>query len=237
MHDSIVIALGGSLLSDEDSDKIESWKINFVNLISSIINLGMNVLIVVGGGKLARRNISKAKENGVNDKFELDIIGIEATRENAKEIINLFSKIQNLNKTVPKSIGDGSISFQNYDLTIMGGTVPGHTTDTVAIKMAKELNSKLVVIATNVSHVYTSDPRVDANASPIEKISLNELGILSGVGKPIQPGSSFAVDPVGVGIAIKNNLPLVILNGHDVDNLRKAIYGERFKGTMVHGSD
>ena len=237
MHDSIVIALGGSLLSDEDSDKIESWKINFVNLISSIINLGMNVLIVVGGGKLARRNISKAKENGINDKFELDLIGIEATRENAKEIINLFSNIQNLNKTVPKSIEDGSISFQNYDLTIMGGTVPGHTTDAVAIKMAKELNSKLVVIATNVSHVYTSDPRVDPNASPIEKISLNELGILSGVGKPIQPGSSFAVDPVGVGIAIENNLPLVILNGHDVDNLRKAIYGERFKGTMVHGSD
>ena len=237
MHDSIVIALGGSLLSDEDSDKIESWKINFVNLISSIINLGMNVLIVVGGGKLARRNISKAKENGVNDEFELDIIGIEATRENAKEIINLFSNIQNLNKTVPKSIEDGSISFQNYDLTIMGGTVPGHTTDAVAIKMAKELNSKLVVIATNVSHVYTSDPRVDDNASPIEKISLNELGILSGVGKPIQPGSSFAVDPIGVGIAIENNLPLVILNGHDVDNLRKAIYGERFKGTMVHGSD
>ena len=237
MHDSIVIALGGSLLSDEDSDKIESWKINFVNLISSIINLGMNVLIVVGGGKLARRNISKAKENGINDKFELDLIGIEATRENAKEIINLFSNIQNLNKTVPKSIEDGSISFRNYDLTIMGGTVPGHTTDAVAIKMAKELNSKLVVIATNVSHVYTSDPRVDPNASPIEKISLNELGILSGVGKPIQPGSSFAVDPVGVGIAIENNLPLVILNGHDVDNLRKAIYGERFKGTMVHGSD
>jgi len=237
MHDSIVIALGGSLLSDEDSDKIESWKINFVNLISSIINLGMNVLIVVGGGKLARRNISKAKENGMNDKYELDIIGIDATRENAKEIINLFSNIQNLNKTVPKSIEDGSISFQNYDLTIMGGTVPGHTTDAVAIKMAKELNSKLVVIATNVSHVYTSDPRVDPNASPIEKISLNELGILSGVGKPIQPGSSFAVDPVGVGIAIENNLPLVILNGHDVDNLRKAIYGERFKGTMVHGSD
>ena len=119
----------------------------------------------------------------------------------------------------------------------MGGTVPGHTTDTVAIKMAKELNSKLVVIATNVSHVYTSDPRVDSNAIPLERITLEELGVLSNVGKPIQPGSSFAVDPVGVGIAIENNLPLVILNGHDVENLRKAIYGENFNGTMVNGSD
>ena len=237
MLDTIVIGFGGSLLSDDNLDKIENWKIDFVKLINSIIYLGNKVFIVVGGGKLARKNISKAKEMGIKDKFELDLIGIDATRENAKSIINLFSNFKIINTKVPKSIDEGLDSFKNFYLTIMGGTVPGHTTDTVAIKMAKELNSKLVVIATNVSHVYTSDPRVDSNAIPLERITLEELGVLSNVGKPIQPGSSFAVDPVGVGIAIENNLPLVILNGHDVENLRKAIYGENFNGTMVYGSD
>ena len=237
MPDTIVIALGGSLLSDDNLDKLETWKIDFIKLINSIIDLENKVFIVVGGGKLARKNISKAKEMGIKDKFELDLIGIDATRENAKSIIKLFTNFRIINENVPKSIDEGLDSFNNFNLTIMGGTVPGHTTDTVAIKMAKELNSKLVVIATNVSHVYTSDPRVDSNAIPLEKITLEELGSLSGVGKPIQPGSSFAVDPVGVGIAIENNLPLVILNGHDVENLRKAIYGENFKGTMVYGSD
>ena len=237
MPDTIVIALGGSLLSDDNLDKIETWKIDFIKLINSIIDLGNKVFIVVGGGKLARKNISKAKEMGIKDKFELDLIGIDATRENAKSIIKLFTNFRIINENVPKSIDEGLDSFNNFNLTIMGGTVPGHTTDTVAIKMAKVLKSKLVVIATNVSHVYTSDPRVDSNAIPLEKITLEELGSLSGVGKPIQPGSSFAVDPIGVGIAIENNLPLVILNGHDVENLRKAIYGENFKGTMVYGSD
>ena len=237
MPDTIVIALGGSLLSDDNLDKLETWKIDFIKLINSIIDLENKVFIVVGGGKLARKNISKAKEMGIKDKFELDLIGIDATRENAKSIIKLFTNFRIINENVPKSIDEGLDSFKNFNLTIMGGTVPGHTTDTVAIKMAKVLKSKLVVIATNVSHVYTSDPRVDSNAIPLEKITLEELGILSDVGKPIQPGSSFVVDPVGVGIAIENNLPLVILNGHDVENLRKAIYGETFKGTMVYGSD
>ena len=237
MPGTIVIALGGSLLSDDNLDKLETWKIDFIKLINSIIDLENKVFIVVGGGKLARKNISKAKEMGIKDKFELDLIGIDATRENAKSIIKLFTNFRIINENVPKSIDEGLDSFNNFNLTIMGGTVPGHTTDTVAIKMAKVLKSKLVVIATNVSHVYTSDPRVDSNAIPLEKITLEELGSLSGVGKPIQPGSSFAVDPIGVGIAIENNLPLVILNGHDVENLRKAIYGETFKGTMVYGSD
>ena len=237
MPDTIVIALGGSLLSDDNLDKLETWKIDFIKLINSIIDLENKVFIVVGGGKLARKNISKAKEMGIKDKFELDLIGIDATRENAKSIIKLFTNFRIINENVPKSIDEGLDSFNNFNLTIMGGTVTGHTTDTVAIKMAKVLKSKLVVIATNVSHVYTSDPRVDSNAIPLEKITLEELGSLSGVGKPIQPGSSFAVDPIGVGIAIENNLPLVILNGHDVENLRKAIYGENFKGTMVYGSD
>jgi uridylate kinase len=66
-------------------------------------------------------------------------------------------------------------------------------------------------------------------------MTLKGLGILSGVGKEIEPGSSFAVDPVGVEIAIENNLPLVILDGHGVDNLRKAIRGESFIGTEVYG--
>ena len=60
MLDTIVIALGGSLLSDDNLDKIENWKIDFVKLINSIIDLGNKVFIVVGGGKIARKNITKA---------------------------------------------------------------------------------------------------------------------------------------------------------------------------------
>ena len=145
MQDTIVIALGGSLLSSDESDKINLWKIDFVNLINSVLDSGVKIFIVVGGGKLARKNIAKAKNDGIVDEFQLDLIGINATRENARDVIKSFENVQNLNKNVPKSIDDVLISFGNYDLTIMGGTVPGHTTDTVAIKLAKEINSKLAL--------------------------------------------------------------------------------------------
>ncbi|CAI8222533.1 MAG: Uridylate kinase [Methanobacteriota archaeon] len=235
MHDAIVIALGGSLLSSDNGGSLDSWKSNFTDLMVSISSK-IRIVIVVGGGKLARKNISIAKKNGISNSFDLDLIGIEATRINAKEIIGFFSNSNlMIDGIIPETIADCVSYLNENNIVVMGGTVPGHTTDTVAIKMGAKLNSKLVVIATNVSHVFTSDPRNDSNAKPIERMTLDELGVISGIGKEILPGSSFAVDPVGVKIAIEHNLPLVILNGHDVDNLRKALCGESFDGTKVYG--
>jgi uridylate kinase len=237
MQDAIVIALGGSLLSGKSFDELESWKFGLVNLVESVIDKGMKIFIVVGGGKLARENIKKSIDNGVDDAFELDLIGIEATRKNAIEVIKLFSDSNiNLNQEIPKTIEEGIRYFENKDVVVMGGTVPGHTTDTVAIKIGNELNSKMVIVATNVSHVFTSDPRHNSDAEPIESMPLGDLGALTGVGNEINPGSSFAVDPIGVSIAIEGNLPLVILDGHDVENLSKAIIGESFEGTRVYRS-
>lgn len=232
-----MIALGGSLLSGKSFELIKKWKLDLVDLFESVVNKGVKIFIVVGGGKLARDSIKKSIDEGINDKFKLDLVGIDATRKNAIELISVFSDSNiKINQDVPKTVEEGLISFENNEVTVMGGTVPGHTTDTVAISIGKELDSKLVIVATNVSHVFTSDPRHNPNAEAIESMSLNELGALTGVGSEISPGSSFAVDPVAVSIAIEGNLPLVILDGHDVENLSKAMSGESFEGTQVYGS-
>ena len=236
MQDTVVIALGGSLLYKDSTVELKSWKEELIDLIRDVIGLGMKIVIVVGGGKLARENIIVAKNQGISEKFELDLVGIKATRKNARDILELFSNANiSINQKIPKDIVDGVSCFNNSKVIVMGGTVPGHTTDAVAIRMGKELKSKMVIIATNVTHVYTSDPKSNSNASPIESMTLEELGVLSGVGMEIRPGSSFAVDPVGVGIAIESNLPLAILDGSNIENLRKAICGDVFEGTLVSG--
>ena len=223
MQDTVIIALGGSLLYNESAVDLKSWKVELIELIRDVIGLGMKIVIVVGGGKLARENIIDAKNQGISEKFELDLVGIKATRKNARDILELFSNANiSINQKIPRDISDGVSCFNNSKVIVMGGTVPGHTSDAVAIRMGKELESKMVIIATNVTHVYTSDPKFDSNASPIESMTLKELGVLSGVGGDIQPGSSFAVDPIGVGIAIENNLPLAILDGSNIENLRKS---------------
>lgn len=236
MDKYVVIALGGSLLKNENSHESINWKSDLIELITSLIEFGSKVIIIIGGGQLARDQINSKIKNGVTDKFELDLVGIKCTRDNAKNFLKMFDEnIIALNTDIPESIEDIKDLLSYCDLIVMGGTVPGQTTDAVAIQIGKEFAVKKVFIATNVSYVFTDDPRKNDNAKPIKSISLKDLGKLSGVGDSIEPGSSFAVDPIGVGIAISANLPLVILNGYDVANLRKAISGENFIGTNVFG--
>ena len=59
--------------------------------------------------------------------------------------------------------------LENHAIVVMGGTEPGHTTDTVAIQLAKELGAECCIIATNVGHVYSSDPRTDEDAKKLKQ--------------------------------------------------------------------
>ena len=69
---------------------------------------------------------------------------------------------------------------ENHDIVVMGGTEPGHTTDTVAIQLAKELGAECCIIATNVGHVYSSDPRTNEDAKKFETMSHQELSEIVG---------------------------------------------------------
>ena len=236
MVEIIPIALGGSLLSRKEVKDLDIWRSEIIDLLSNYENNEKKFIIIIGGGHLARKEIGLALDSGVNDKFELDLIGIRCTRKNAFNFMKMFEDHNiSVNKEIPESIEDAIELLSSNDLVVMGGTSPGQTTDAVAIKIGIRLGVKRVFVATNVSHIFSEDPKINKNAKKIKSISLKELGILSGVGSVIEPGASFAVDPVGVSSAINSNLPLVILNGHDVDNLRKAINGEEFIGTNVFG--
>ena len=115
----------------------------------------------------------------------------------------------------------------------MGGTRPGHTTDNVAIRLAIEANAARCLIATNVSHVYSSDPRVDSGARPIESMTLSELQQI--VGPPVhgKAGGSAVIDPIGVQAAIDNKLPLAVLDGRELERIADALAGKSFIGTRI----
>jgi uridylate kinase len=115
----------------------------------------------------------------------------------------------------------------------MGGTVPGHTTDTVAVKLAAKVHARHCIIATNVAHVYTKDPRHHDDAEALTEMTLKELGEIVGVGTPLEPGASTVVDPVAVGVAMEAGLDLAVLDGRDVRRLDDALEGKYFEGTII----
>jgi uridylate kinase len=115
----------------------------------------------------------------------------------------------------------------------MGGTRPGHTTDNVAIRLAIASEASRCLIATNVDYVYSSDPRSNADAHPIELMTLQDLQKI--VGPPVHgaAGGSGVIDPIGVQAAIDHCMPLAVLDGRKTDRLKAALNGEPFEGTRI----
>ena len=187
---------------------------------------------MVGGGLPAREGIELAKIL-VNDKDRLDEVGIAATRLNATIIQQILIDIGcDVAPKIPTSTSDAADLLNQHHFVIMGGTVPGHTTDAVAVSLARDCQSSNCVIATNVSHIYDKDPRSSNDAKPFFEMTIDELSKITGTER-LEPGQSAVVDPIAVSIAKNSAINIAVLDGRDLDNLELAIDGKEFDGTIV----
>ena len=231
---NVVVAVGGSLLRPEIEER-SSWLEDLAELVKEHISSGIRLGIVVGGGSPARESIQLV-ENIINDVLALDRIGISATRLNASIIKEVFQNSGiNVSNKIPDDIAQAVIMMEKYDVVVMGGTLPGHTTDKVAIELAISTNSEKCIIATNVNKVYDKDPRKNENAKSFDEMSIHDLQKIVGPAKHAKAGASQVVDPVGVSLAVESNLTLNILDGRKVKNIKNAIEGNIFQGTIVKG--
>ena len=225
----LVLALGGSLLRPEESER-HAWLSSLANLLSACeVPIG----IVVGGGAPAREAIELAKPV-IDDLASLDEIGIAATRLNAAIVAQILQGAGlDVCAGIPSDVESAARGLDEHKVVVMGGTRPGHTTDNVAIRLAIEAKATRCLIATNVGHVYSSDPRIDSGARPIESMTLSELQEI--VGPPVhgKAGGSSGIDPIGVQAAIDNNLPLAVLDGREMDRMADALSGKPFVGTRI----
>ncbi len=230
MADPLVLALGGSLLRPEESER-HAWLSSLANLL---LGCEGSIGIVVGGGAAAREAIELAIGMGENDLATLDEIGIAATRVNASIVSQILQDAGlDVLAGIPSDVASAVKGLEAHSVVVMGGTRPGHTTDNVAIRLAIEAKAARCLIATNVAYVYSSDPKVDSGARPIESMTLSELQDI--VGPPVhgKAGGSSVIDPIGVQAAIDNNLPLAVLDGREMDRLGDALAGKAFDGTRI----
>ena len=227
-----VIALGGSLLRPEESENRKIWFGKLRQLAVHIEGNSRKLGIVVGGGLPAREGIDLAKSL-VSDPDRLDEIGIAATRLNATIIQQTLLDIGcNVAPEIPHSTEAASQYFSDYNIVVMGGTKPGHTTDAVAVSLARDCNASDCIIATNVSHIYDKDPRNHPEAKPFFEMTISQLVDICGTER-LQPGQSAVVDPIAVSIAAKNSINIAVLDGREIDLIEHALDGKEFEGTLV----
>jgi len=223
--EKVVVSIGGSILipGKNDSEYIKKLA-EMIKEVSEKVQM----VIVCGGGKIARYYTDTGRELG-GSTYQLDILGIGATRLNAQL---LAISLEGLSSTdIPLTAEDASDRSAQDNVVIMGGTVPGHTTDAVATMVARSMHAGRVVNATSVEAVYSDDPKKDPSAKRFSKLTIDELGEL--VYKEHGAGRSSVFDPLGIKIAKEEKIDIMIVDGRNLDELRNAVLGREINGTYI----
>jgi uridylate kinase len=222
----IVFSLGGSLIYPKKIDI--NYLIKFKKFIINFVSKNNKAIIVCGGGKICREYIKSAEK--INKKINnenKDYLGISLTRANAELLRCIFE--DNSYKTIIKDPYE-LIEF-NQEILIAGGYKPGNSSDKMAVLLAKEYNSNLVINLTNIDMVYDKDPKKCNDAKPIPKISWQKF--LKIIGEKWTPGMNVPFDPIASKIAMENNINTLIINGKNIQNLQNYFNSKEFIGTII----
>ena len=165
----VVVSIGGSVLApDLEPDRVRGQ----ARVIDSLVEDGHEVAAVVGGGDVARRYIGTARELGATE-YDLDTLGIDVTRLNARLLLTALES-----SAIPEPADDpetARASLRRGEVAVMGGTVPGHTTDAVSALLAETVEADLLIYATSVAGVYSADPNESDAAERYDRLTPAEL--------------------------------------------------------------
>jgi uridylate kinase len=223
----VAVSTGGSIVAPEPLDPA------FVGELASVLGeaaTDRDLLVVVGGGRTARRYIAACRELGADEAY-LDLVGIDCTRLNARLLVSALG--DGAFRGVPTTVQEALEASTDHRIVVMGGTIPGQTTDAVTAELAALAGAKEMVVLTNVDGVYTADPRHHPEAERLTSITTSRLLEIVDV-EGYQAGSSTVVDPVAARVVHRAGITTRVLDGRDLEQVRLALVGGDFHGTTVH---
>lgn len=228
--EKIVMSVGGSLIVPNggiDTDFLS--KLNSFVREQLAQNQNRQFFLVTGGGSTARHYRDAGREVIGHEltRDDLDWLGIHATKFNAHLVRTIFRDIAH-----PYIIKHYEIIRKvSEPVVVASGWKPGWSTDYDAVLLCEDYNVKTIVNLSNISQVYNKDPNEFQDAKPIDKISWTEFRKL--VGDEWIPGMHAPFDPVAAQKAQELEVKVVVLNGHDFENLEKYFRNEEFVGTVI----
>ena len=222
----VLLKISGESLMGESSYGINPFVVkSFAKEISEVVNSGLQICIVVGGGNIYR-GISST-ENGM-DRTTGDYMGMLATVMNSLAIQNALEQIgveTRVQSALPISaicepyIKRRAIRHMEKGRVVIfaaGTGNPYFTTDTAAALRASEMNCEAIIKATLVDGVYSADPKKDKNA-----IKFNKLTYLDVLAKDLK-----VMDASSISLARENKIPIIVCSIVENKNLSKVLLGE-----------
>jgi len=201
--------------------------------IREVRELGVEVVIVIGGGNIFRGQ--KGQASGI-ERATGDYMGMLATIINALALQDALEK-----QGVPTRVQSAIAVSQVAELFIRrravrhlekgrvvifaGGTGnPYFSTDTAAALRANEVGAEVILKATKVDGVYDSDPLLNPNAKRYDQITFQEA-----LQKRLK-----VMDGAAFSLCAENKMPIIVFNIFDDNNLKRVVMGEKV-GTLVIG--
>ncbi len=225
----IVLSVGGSLINPGEPD------VKYLQRIAELLrhNRGLGIIAVTGGGKPARTYANAIRALGGNE-FMADEAAILSTRQNAHLLIAALGR-KDGHVVVPKDFDEAARWSMSGRIVVMGGTIPGLTTDADAALIAEKLNAERIVNLSNVEGIYDSDPRKNPKAKKFQQMNFQQLVSLAMRSDERTAGTHFVFDIFACKIIARSKIETHFVNGKNLIDVENAMRGKKHGGTVVKG--
>ena len=226
----VLLKLSGEALAGEQKRGFDEATVTEVaKQIKTIVDEGLQVGIVIGGG-----NFWRGRTSGAMDRSKADQIGMLATIMNCIYVSDIcryvglktevftpfvcgaFTTLYSKD-AVEESFAEGNIQF-----FACGTGLRYFSTDTGTVLRAVEIESESILLAKAVDGIYDSDPKVNPDAKKYDEISIDEV-----VAKKLA-----AMDLTASIMCMEQKMPMLVFGLDEKDSIVNTVHG-KFSGTKV----
>lgn len=229
-YNRVLLKLSGEVLAGKNKTGFDFDVVHTVcATVKKCVDMGVQIAIVIGGG-----NFWRGRSSGNMDRTRADHMGMLATVINSlalcDELEQLGAPTQVLSALSMPDIADLYTKREAVKCLEEGKVVifacgtgrPFFSTDTTAALRAAEIGADIIFKATNVDGVYDSDPKQNPNAKKYDTLEFMDV---------LKQGLH-VMDSTAASLCMDNNIPLLVFNLNDPENIVRAIEGNS-NGTIV----
>lgn len=235
-----VIKFGGSNATTLEGANVEYLSGFLREVAPLLLSMYARAILSIGGGPRVR-----VEQQRYTTNEEKDTAGIRIIREHAHQLVSIARSIGlSVASSVPRNERELRELVHNHRefALVLGGLKTGQSSDAAAVTAAEVLQDEgydaVIVMLSNIRHIFTADPKVNAGARPIQRASIDALvadGVVVNDPKLFVPGMNVALDPVAVSRLQergRRGKPIRLWFGHgsDVANAKRFLSGKPVQG-------
>ena len=228
----IILKISGESLANKKTNNTIDFDLvsNFARILNKFSDNHVQVGVVIGGG-----NFWRGRSNSNMNRVKADHIGMLATVMNAVALTDSLeqhgAESVLLTTIAFPQIGElyspeRAVNYLNQNKIVVFGYGTGSaffSTDTAASLRASETNSEIILKATTTDGVYTSDPKIDPNATKYEKLSFDEM-----LAKNLK-----VIDSTAASMCRDNKIPVKIFSMNLLEDIIDNKLDFDFIGTII----